>query len=96
MDELQFIIPDLDTSPIREYIEQQVRHALDELSDPDIPITDKISKFELRRLNEAAKQLDILKAVYQTWQVYRRATRESILRILQEMEKFDKEPDSAE
>jgi hypothetical protein len=96
MDELQFIIPDLDTSAIRKYLEQHVKHALDTLADPDISITDEISKLELYRLNEAAKHLDILKDVYETWQLYRKSTRESLLWILQDMEKFDKEPESAE
>lgn len=96
MDELQFIIPDLDTSTIREYLEQHVKHALDVLSDPDISITDDISKFELYRLSEAARHLDQLKEAYAEWQRYRKWTRDELLSILQEMEKFDKEPESAE
>ena len=89
MDELQIIISDLDTSAIREYLEQHVKHALDVLSDPDISITDEISKLELYRLNEAARELDELKEVYAEWQRYRKWTRDELLSILQEMEKFD-------
>lgn len=96
MDELQFIIPDLDTSAIREYLEQHVKHALDILSDSDISITDQISKFELYRLSEAAKKLDELEEVYNEWQRYRKWTRDELISILQEMEKFDKEPESTE
>lgn len=96
MDELQFIIPDLDTFTIRKYLEQHVKHALDILSDPDISLTSEICKTELYRLNEAVNHLDMLEEVYQTWQLYRKSTRESFLWILQDMEKFDKEPERAE
>lgn len=96
MDELQFIIPDLDTSAIREYLEQHVKHALDTLSDPDTSITDEFAKFELYRLNEAARELDMLKEVYSEWQRYRQWIRDELISILEEMEKFDKEPESAE
>lgn len=97
MDELQFIVPDLDTSPIREYLEQHIRHALDELSDPDIPITDEISKFELCRLNVAVGHLESLKELYLTWQRYRQSTYDSIMYILKDMKKqFEDEPDNAE
>lgn len=96
MDELQFIIPDLDTYAIRKYLEQHVKHALDTLADPDISITDEISKLELERLNAAVGNLETLEALYRTWQHYRQLIRNSILYILEDMEKFDKEPDNAE
>lgn len=96
MEELAFIIPDLDISPIENYLNQHVNHALEILSDPDISITDVISKNELYRLNEAVKQLDILEEVYTNWQLYRKSARESFCWILQEMEKFEKEIRSGE
>ena len=97
MDELQFIVPDLDTSPIREYIEQHIKHALDVLSDPDIPLTDEISKFELYRLNAAVGHLESLKEIYLTWQRYRQSAHDSIMYILKDMEKkFEDEVESAE
>lgn len=96
MDELQFIIPDLDTSAIREYLEQHVKHALDILSDPDTSITDENAKFELYRLNEAARELDMLEDIYSEWQRYRKWARDELISVLQDMEKFEKEPESAE
>lgn len=96
MEELQFIIPDLDITPYRNYLQDHVNHALEVLSDPDTPLISEIGTFELERLNAASKALEELSDIYQEWQYYRKNIRDFIISVLQSMEKFDKEPESAE
>lgn len=96
MDELQFIIPDLDLTPVQHYLQTHVKHALDDLSDPDIPISSDLANFEIRRLSAASEALEDLRAIYDEWQWKRKIVRESVISLLEKLEEFDKEPESAE
>lgn len=96
MDELQFITPDLDISPIRDYIQTHINHALETLSDPDISLISDVGAFELERLVAASNALEELSEAYEEWQYSRKKIREFIIPILEKMEKFNKEPESAE
>lgn len=80
----------------RNYLQDHVNHALDVLSDPDTSLFSDFGTFELQRLNAAAKALEELSDIYQEWQYYRQNIRDFIIPVLQTMEKFDKEPESAE